>query len=211
MKKIHIHGLPIRLWHWVNALMAIPLIVTGIQIRVPGIADLGRHSTPLLVHKYLGWAMVGTFLFWLVYNLVSGSLRRHYNITSGDLKGSLGQARYYLSAIFKGEEDPFRRSADQKFNPLQKLAYGTIMFIFTPVLVITGILLSNVPLLRKYVLLWNLMGTLDALHVIGAYALVLYLIVHLYMATLGPKVFSHIKAMFVGYEEGPEERAGEGT
>jgi thiosulfate reductase cytochrome b subunit len=211
MKKIHLHGLPIRLWHWLNVLMAIPLIITGIQIRVPGIADLGRHSTPLLVHKYLGWAMVATFLFWLVYNLASGNLRRHYRVKSGDLRGSFAQAKYYLIAIFKGEENPFRPTSEEKFNPLQKFAYGTVMGIFTPILVITGIFLSDVLFFRKYVLLWNVMGTLDALHVIGAYALVLYLVVHIYMATLGPKIFSHVKAMIVGYEEEPEKRAGEGA
>jgi hypothetical protein len=33
----------------------------------------------------------------------------------------------------------------------------------------------------------------------------LYLIVHIYMATLGWKASSHIKAMVVGYEEEPDE------
>ncbi len=39
----------------------------------------------------------------------------------------------------------------------------------------------------------------------------LYLIVHVYMATLGPTAFSHIKAMIVGYEEEPEEAEGDGS
>ena len=82
------------------------------------------------------------------------------------------------------------------------------MGIFAPLLVVTGILFSDIPFLRKYVLLWNIAGVVNALHVIGAYVFVLYLVVHLYMATLGKTTFSHIKAMIVGYEEEPERPPG---
>ena len=44
---------------------------------------------------------------------------------------------------------------------------------------------------------------LDAIHVIAAYFFLLYLVVHLYMATLGHSFFAHFKAMIVGYEEEP--------
>ncbi len=37
-----------------------------------------------------------------------------------------------------------------------------------------------------------------------AYIFVLYLLVHLYMATLGHSVVAHTKAMIVGYEEEEE-------
>jgi hypothetical protein len=49
------------------------------------------------------------------------------------------------------------------------------------------------------------MKVLGAIHVIVAYMFALYLIVHIYMATLGRKASSHIKAMIVGYEEEPDE------
>jgi thiosulfate reductase cytochrome b subunit len=211
MKRIYLHRLPLRIWHWANALLVIALILSGIQLRIPGIAGLRPHSTPLLVHKYLGWAMVISFVFWLVYSLVSGNLRQHYAIRRRDYKGIFRQAEFYLFAIFRGEENPFRPSPDEKFNPLQKLAYGTIMGIFAPVLVITGVLLGDILFFRKYILLWNIAGVLDAIHVIGAYAFVLYLVVHVYMATLGRTVTAHIKSMIVGYEEEPEEPEGEGA
>ena len=138
-----------------------------------------------------------------------GHLRRHYRFRKGDFAGAFGQARFYLISIFRGEENPFRPTAEAKFNPLQKLAYGTIMGIFTPLLMVTGILFSDVPFLRTYVLSWNLAGIINALHVIGAYVFVLYLMVHLYMATLGPTFLAHTTAMITGFEEeepdGPEE------
>jgi thiosulfate reductase cytochrome b subunit len=211
MKKIHLHSLPVRVWHWANALLVILLIITGIQLRLPGVASVPPQSTALWLHKYLGWAMAVSWLFWLLYGLASWNLSRHYRLKGSDFKGIFRQANFYLFAIFRGKADPFRPSADEKFNPLQKLAYGSIMAIFAPLLVITGFLFSDILLLRKYVLLWNAAGVINALHVIGAYVFLLYLVVHLYMATLGRTISAHIKAMIVGYEEEPDETPANGT
>jgi thiosulfate reductase cytochrome b subunit len=205
MKRIYLHPLPLRIWHWVNALMVILLIITGIELRLPGIAGLSANSTALLVHRYAGWGMVISCVFWFVYNLISGNLKRHYIIRRQDVKGILRQVKFYLFSIFKGEESPFRRSPEEKFNPLQKLVYGAIMCIFSAVLVVSGVLFSDILFFRKYILRLNIIKMLDAVHVIAAYVFVLYLVVHIYMSTLGPRVFPHIKAMILGYEDEADE------
>jgi thiosulfate reductase cytochrome b subunit len=152
--------------------------------------------------------MVASWVFWLVYSVATANLSRHYAIRRRDFGGILRQAKFYLISIFRGEENPFRPTPDHKFNPLQKLAYGSIMGIFAPLLVVTGILFSDIFWFRKYVLLWNIAGIVNALHVLGAYVFVLYLVVHIYMATLGSTALSHIKAMIVGYEEEPDRSGG---
>jgi thiosulfate reductase cytochrome b subunit len=205
MKKIYLHPLPLRIWHWVNALLVILLIITGIQLRIPGVPSLGPRHPALWVHKYAGWAMVASCVFWLVYSLTSRNLSRQYVVRTRDLKGMFRQAKFYLISIFKGGENPFRPSPEEKFNPLQKLAYGAIMGIFAPILMVTGLLCSDILFFRKYVLLWDIVGVLNAIHVMGAYVFALYLIIHLYMATLGRTTFAHIKAMITGYEEEPGE------
>jgi len=207
MKSIHLHPLPLRIWHWTNAFIVILLLITGIELRIPGVAAVQPNSPALHVHRYTGWLMTISFLFWLVYSLVSGNLSRHYAIRKGDLKETYRQVIFYLFSVFRGEENPFRASPDKRFNPLQKLAYGAIMCVFTPLIVTTGFFFSDILLFRKYILFLNAMKVLDATHVIVAYVFALYFIVHIYMATLGRKAFSHIKAMIVGYEEEPEESA----
>lgn len=210
MKKINLHPLPLRIWHWVNAFLVIFLIVTGIQLRIPGVASLPPQSNALLWHRYAGWAMAASWVFWLIYGLVGRHFRQHYRFRSRDFRGIFRQAKFYLVSIFRGEENPFRPSPDEKFNPLQKLAYGSIMGLFAPLLVITGLLFSDIPVFRKMILLWNAAGTINAIHVLAAYVFVLYLVFHLYMATLGRTLSSHIKAMIVGYEEEPDEAKGNG-
>ncbi len=204
MKRTYLHPLPLRVWHWVNAAAVTLLLATGIQLRVAGIPDLPPHSTALLIHRYAGWTMVASCVFWLIYGLASDHLGRHYRLRRRDIEGIFSQTKFYVWSIFKGEENPHRPSPDEKFNPLQKLAYGAIMCIFTPVLVVTGLLFSDILLVRKYILAWNIVKLLDAIHVIGAYLFVLYLVVHVYMATLGQTPLSHIKAMIVGYDEEPD-------
>ena len=205
MKRIYLHPLPLRIWHWANALIVILLLITGIELRIPGVAALRVNSPALLVHRYAGWSMMISSLFWLVYSLMSGNLSCHYRIRRGDLKGTFRQAKFYLFSIFRGEENPFRASPEGKFNPLQKLTYGTIMCVFTPIIMVTGLFFSDILFFRKYILLLNAVKILDAIHVTIAYVFALYLIVHIYMATLGRKPSSHIKAMVVGYEEEPDE------
>ena len=44
MKKLYLHPLPVRIWHWINAVSFVVLIVTGLQIRYREI--LGTHEIP---------------------------------------------------------------------------------------------------------------------------------------------------------------------
>jgi thiosulfate reductase cytochrome b subunit len=205
MKRIYLHPLPLRIWHWVNALTVILLLMTGIQFRVTGIAALWPHNSSFALHKWAGLALTASWVFWLVYGLASGHLSRHYVIREKDLGGIFGQMKYYLVSIFKGEQNPFRPSPEEKFNPLQKLAYGSVMVVLAPMMVLTGLLFVNAFFMRDQLLSWNAIKVIDALHVTGLYVFALFLVVHVYLATLGPTAFSHIKAMIVGYEEEPDE------
>jgi len=205
MKKILLHPLPLRIWHWANALMVILLVITGIQLRISGVASLRPHDISFLTHKYAGWAMAASWVIWLVYGLISDHLSRHYLFRKGDLKGTFRQAKFYLISIFRGEKDPFQPSPERKFNPMQKLAYGSIMAFFAPLLVFTGLFSSDTLFFRKYVLLWKIVGVLNAIHVMAAYVILLYLVFHVYMATLGPTIFAHTKTMILGYGEEPDD------
>lgn len=53
------------------------------------------------------------------------------------------------------------------------------------------------------------LGILAGLHTAGAFALLVFLVVHLYMTTTGHSVTAHIRAMCTGWEEVPGEGAAE--
>jgi thiosulfate reductase cytochrome b subunit len=201
MKRTYLHPLPLRIWHWLNACIVIMLIVTGVYLRLHGIAALKPHDPVLLWHKYVGFAMIGSAVFWFIYAMSSQKRRRHYRIKRQHLMGILAQTEFYLISIFAGEENPFKATADDKYNPLQKIAYNAIMFVFLPVQAVTGLLFMSHPAFLS----GSLIGLLGAIHAVFAYVLLLYLVVHLYMTTLGERVFSHTKAMITGYHEQSRE------
>ncbi len=209
MTRVRLHTLPIRVWHWTNAILILFLILTGIQLRAPGLTLFGGYANAVWLHKYAGFLAAGSFLFWLVYNLVSGALWRHYVPRLSDAKGMPKQAVFYGYHVFHGAASPFNPSPDNKFNPMQKLAYFGMMTLVTPVIVITGFLFSDILYFLPYIEAIGGLRVLDASHVAAAYAFLLYLLIHLYMATLGRSALAHFKAMIVGYEEEEDGSAHE--
>jgi thiosulfate reductase cytochrome b subunit len=158
------------------------------------------------LHKSAGFILIGSFLYWLAYYVITGGFKKHYMFHMRDAKVMMGQALYYTFSMFKGGKSPFTPSAHEKFNPLQKIAYLAVMLILTPIIIATGILFSDISYFLKIINYIGGVRILDALHVATGYAFLLYLVVHLYMATLGDRVISHIKAMITGYDEEHEER-----
>ncbi len=201
MSKIYIHPLPVRIWHWTNAAIILVLIITGLQLRAPSVNIFSDYRLVVLLHKYCGFAMSFSFVFWFLYYLLTGGLKRHYILGLMDIEGMPRQLLYYMFHIFRGGKNPFNTSPNNKFNPMQKLAYSSIMFIFTPVMIITGIFFSDITYFFSWIKAIGGLRMLDAIHVSAAYVFVLYLFVHIYMSTLGKKPYSHVKGMITGYEE----------
>jgi thiosulfate reductase cytochrome b subunit len=200
MSKVYLHPLPIRIWHWANAFIIFVLILTGIQLRVPSIHIFQDYITVVLLHKYFGFALAASFLFWFFYYVLTGGLKKHYLMGFKDIKGMPRQVLYYIFSTFRKKKNPFNPSPDNKFNPMQKLAYSSVMFIFVPVITITGIMFSDILFFFSWINAIGGLRVLDAIHVSAAYVFVFYLFVHLYMSTLGPKLHSHVKSIITGYE-----------
>jgi thiosulfate reductase cytochrome b subunit len=209
MNRIYLHPLGLRIWHWLNAVVVVLLILTGIQLRTPDAAIFPHYGLAVALHKWTGFGAGALLLFWIACYAVGGGFRRHYLLTLKDLSAMPSQARFYLVGIFLGEPNPFSASKQSKFNPLQKIAYSFMMLICMPVIVITGILFSDILFFLSPIRFIGGVRVLDAIHVIAAYFFVLYLIVHLYMATLGHRWYSHIWAMATGWEgEGEKPEVG---
>jgi len=199
MKKIYLHPLPIRIWHWINAIIILLLIITGIQLRFSAI-DMLEYSWTVSFHKYLGFALTGSFLFWLFYCTVSGAFTKHYVVRLRDIQRMPIQALYYMYGLFRGKPNPFTATPEEKFNALQKLAYLTIMLAATPIIIVSGILLSDIVVFLVFIKALGGLRCIDAIHVVAGYFFIIYLLIHIYMATLGERVYSYIKTMVTGYE-----------
>jgi thiosulfate reductase cytochrome b subunit len=185
-----------------------------VRLRAPGLHLFFDYRTAVLVHKLTGFVMAASFIFWLIYSIVCGSLRKYYVVRRRDLMGFPAQALYYGFAVFRGGRNPFPGTAEEKFNPLQKFAYLSVMLVFTPLIVVTGILFSDILRFHDVIAFIGGLRILDAVHLIAAYIFLDYLIIHIYMSTMGATPLDHIKEMITGGhgeepEMGEEREAGE--
>jgi thiosulfate reductase cytochrome b subunit len=206
MKKIYLHPLPVRVWHWINALSFLVLIVTGLQIRYRDVIQITSFKTAVDIHNIFGFTMIFNFFIWLLYYLLSGKIKIYMPDfgLKGFIEGSLRQAKYYGYGIFVGDKNPHHSTPDNKFNPMQQMAYLNIMMLFLPIQMVTGLLLWDVKGFSKWIILAGGVKIVATIHVFLFLFFTSFLFVHVYLATLGHTPLSHIKAMFSGFEEEPE-------
>ncbi|MEC4676994.1 MAG: cytochrome b/b6 domain-containing protein [Nitrospirota bacterium] len=208
IKKIYLHPLPVRIWHWINAVSFIVLIVTGLQIRYREILGLMNFRTAVDIHNFFGFILIFNFFIWLVFYIVTGKIRIYLPPLNFRkfITGCVKQARYYGYGIFMGDPNPHHATPDNKFNPMQQMAYLAIMLLLIPLQMITGLFLWDVKLFADWINLAGGIKIVDTIHVFLFLFFTSFIFVHVYLATLGHTVTAHIKAMVTGYEEMEEER-----
>ena len=208
---VYMQPTPIRIWHWIHVLSIVTLCVTGAQIRFPDVVNLlGSYKSAVRLHNTAGIVVAASMGFWfLYYAAVSRSIGKVYFLTKENVKhGLVRQAIYYACNYFRGGANPFHATPVDKFNALQKLSYQVIMFVFMPLVIVTGISLLDILHLRN--LLFELGGIklIDGIHFLSACCLCAFLFIHFYLTTLGPTPFSEIRTMWTGWEK---EKAAEET
>lgn len=202
MTRIYVHPVPVRLWHWINALGFVVLIVTGLQIRYGALA-LMPFKTAVDVHNFVGFVLIANYFVWLGFYLLSDKITVYhpeFNPTT-HFRNVMRQLGYYGYGIFKGNPNPHHVSAYRKFNALQSMTYQIVMMVLVPLQFYTGLVLWD---LRRFAGTVELLGgarVVDTIHVVLFIAFVVFILVHIYLTTLGRTASEHVKAMITGYEE----------
>jgi thiosulfate reductase cytochrome b subunit len=202
-ERIYITPTPVRIWHWLNALGIVTLCITGIQIRFPEYANIfGTYNAAIKLHDVAGVTVSISFLLWIFYYLfVARSLVKLYVPNVEDIRrGLFTQAFFYFFYYFLGEKNPHSISPDNKFNAIQKMSYLLIMFLFLPLVIVSGLLLMNIAPLRGWIIMIGGIKFLVDTHYLIACSFFAFLCVHIYMATLGHTPFSHLRQMWTGWE-----------
>lgn len=209
MRRLYVHPLPVRIWHWVNALGFVGLIVTGIQIRYVDLVGLMSFRTAVQLHHWIGFALIGNFFVWLFFYLFSDKIKVYHPELSPlkHFRGSLRQLQYYGYGIFRGEPNPHHVSAYHKFNPLQSMAYQIIMMLLVPLTFVTGVLLWDLQRFAGAVDLFGGVRVVDTVHVLLFIFFTGFILIHPYLASLTHTPTAHFKAMLTGYEEVEDEPA----
>ena len=203
MNKLYIHPLPVRVWHWTNALGFVLLIATGLQIRYLDLFQLMSFKTSVVLHNWIGFALIANFFIWLGFYLFTDKIKVYHPELSPTryFKASFRQMEFYGYGIFKGDPNPHHPSAYAKFNALQSMLYQIIMMLLVPLQFFTGLLLWDVTRFSSMVELFGGVRVVDTVHVLLFILFCGFIVVHVYLASLGHTPSAHFKAMITGYED----------
>ncbi len=202
MKKVYIYSLYERFWHWTQAFLILLLALTGFEIH--GSYNLFGFDNAVRYHNNAAWALIVLIIFTIFWHFTTGEWRQYIPTT----KNLRAQAAYYLTGIFRNAPHPTRKSILSKLNPLQRLVYLGLKILFIPVMVASGLLYMfyRFPLGGRIESIGLESVALVAyIHTLGAYVLLAFVIVHIYLITTGHTLTSNLKAMITGWEELEEE------
>jgi thiosulfate reductase cytochrome b subunit len=203
MSKAYIHPLPIRVWHWINALGFVLLILTGLHIRYADAIQLMAFRTAVSVHNAVGFVLVANYFIWLCFYLFTDKIVVYH--PELDPKkfylAAFRQAMFYGYGIFKGKANPHHATAYHKFNALQSGMYQIIMIWLVPIQLYTGLLLWDPVRFAGSVEFFGGVRVVSTVHTLLFIFFFAFLFMHVYLASLGKTPGEHFKAMITGYEE----------
>lgn len=194
--RIYIYKRYERFWHWSQALLIIVMLISGFEVH--GTYSLLGFEPAVRLHTLAAWLLLILWAFTIFWQFTTGEWRQylptHKRVTA--------MAVYYGWGMFRGAPHPFHKTAQKKHNPLQRLAYLGLLAMISPLIWGSG-------LLYLFRAVWPSLGidqwlTLEWVawaHTAGAFLMLTFFIVHVYLTTTGHTLTAHIKAMVTGWED----------
>jgi thiosulfate reductase cytochrome b subunit len=201
MKNIYLYARFERLWHWLQTLLIVILLVTGFEVK--GTFTLLGFGTAVEVHNYVGLTWLIAFAFFVFWIFTTGEWRQYIPTT----KKMFSVVRYYMYGIFRGEAHPVPKRKEAKHNPLQRIVYLILAALLLPVQMVTGFLYWGYNSWGDWGLSWLSLQVVALIHIAGAFAILSFIVVHVYMITTGHTIFAHTRAMITGWEEVKDEES----
>jgi thiosulfate reductase cytochrome b subunit len=231
-RVVYRHRIPTRLWHWINAIAVIVMLMSGLMIfnahprlywgqyganfdqpwihfagrPVPGWATIpSTYNLAAARRWHLGfaWILVVGLVAFLLASFWNRHVQRDLTPRAGELR-----PRHIIHDIKEHARLRFPTGdAALRYNILQKISYVAVIFVLLPLLVLTGLAMSPAMDAAWPWLLDLFMGRPSArsIHFICAMALLAFIAVHLAMVLLaGP--FNEIGSMITGRFRLPPER-----
>jgi len=198
-EKIYFYPVWLRIWHGFNALGIIVLIITGLSMQSGDQMMAIGFNLSVNLHNIAGIIVTLSYLCFFIGNIISNNDKFYLINIKGFLKRLIKQAIYYSWGMFHGMEYPFPLSAKRKFNPLQQFIYLSIMYFVIPVVIVSGF-----ALLFPILIIENVYGVsglfLTALvHSAMGFFISIFLIIHLYVASIGKSPLENFKGMITGW------------
>lgn len=201
--KLYLYPVWLRIWHGINAIFFLCMIVTGLSMQY---ASTEYHSwlsfdRAVKIHNICGIILTLNYLFFFIWNIISDNFKFYKLSLKGLSQRLLRQFNFYTFGIFKKEKTPFPVSEELKFNPLQQFTYVVVIYVLVPVILLTGWGLLFPQILADRVFGISGLFFNDIIHVIMGYLGSMFMIIHIYFCTIGANFWSNFRSIINGWHE----------
>lgn len=197
--KIYFYPVWLRIWHGINAIGIILLIISGYLMQSGSAGTTISFKLLVNTHNIAGIIVSLNYLLLIIGNAVTGNGKYYIVKPKNFLKRPMKQAYYYAWGMFQGMKPPYPLSENRKFNPLQKYSYLLVMYLVVPVVIITGFgLLFPEIIIEEFYNFSGIMVT-AVIHSAMGFLISIFLIVHLYIASVGKRPKENFKSIISGW------------
>jgi len=201
LQEVYMYTMYERLWHWLQTLVILILLFTGLIIHKPDKFGIFSFNYIVQVHNIMALILVVNAALAAFYHLASGEIQQFLPRPHGFFDQAIVQAKYYLQGIFRGAEHPFEKTPQQKMNPLQQVTYFGILNVLLPLQIITGAMIWGA---QRWPGVTDALGGLPFLspvHTLVSWLFASFIVMHVYLTTTGHKPLASIKGMIMGWDE----------
>ncbi|MCB9016230.1 MAG: cytochrome b/b6 domain-containing protein [Lentimicrobiaceae bacterium] len=201
-EKLYLYPVWVRLWHALNAILIITLIISGVSMQYSNPDNpFIRFDLAVKLHNISGITLTISYLIFLIGNIITPNGKYYKLSLKGLFNRLMKQFIYYTIGIFKHETPPFPVTKERKFNPLQQFTYVVAMYCLVPVVILTGWAFLYPEVVFAKFLSGNLFKINNIIHVIIGFFLSFFMIIHIYFCTIGATFVSNFKSMINGFHE----------
>ncbi len=199
-ERVYMIPLWLRLWHWSNAALFLILLATGVSLHfATPETPLIPFATARIIHNVAGIAISVLYAALIPANFATGNWRQFIPALKGFMGRLNRQQMFYARDIFQGAPHPYPATPKNKFNPLQQITYLAVIYAAMPVLIVSGFLFMFPEYLPDRLFGMGGVWPVAIIHYLVAVLLTVFLVGHIYMATVGDTVLSDIKMMITGW------------
>lgn len=201
LEKVFMYQAYERLWHWLQSLAIILLLLTGIVIHRPDMFGMFSFSNMVFVHNLLAAILVINAALSLFWHLAGGEIRQFIPRPYGFFDQAIEQAKYYLQGIFSDAPHPFEKTRERHLNPLQQITYFGILNVLLPLQIVTGALMWGAQRVPNLSSMLGGLSYLAPFHTLIAWLFASFIVAHIYLTTMGPRPLVGISAIVTGWDE----------
>jgi thiosulfate reductase cytochrome b subunit len=184
-----------RLWHWSQVVSILLLLFTG--ARLLGLHGVMPFGLAVMVHTVVALALLLLWAFATFWLFTTGAWKQFLPSQVGLIQ----VIRFYAWGVFRGEEHPYRKVLWRKHNPLQAMAYLALKTVLFPGIWITGLIYLSHGLWQHTDRAGFWIEVVANLHILAAFAIASFVVVHVYLLTIGHGFRQHVRPMVTGFDQ----------